>query len=367
MSTAHLPAAPPGPGENALDGWVRSLGVLLAIPTELRDERVPRATALEMLRCGDQVLDELIREGLRHGGEPGAELFDRFDLVNLSLYSGSGTSVPEETMRFALRWMHEHPSALFRPRAWDYHVELSCDRPGGCPDGPRGWTIARPQPEVYGGWAVSLESEPAGGDETDLRSDGDPLLARGVLVTSGEHREIRSARVREIVTQYTSAEYRWARMPEKLQWQPDAVLSQGYAPCIAVTLRLAEQCRAAGYPARTRRGWIMGMLDLAHSWLEVVDDDGVVKAVDPAFAILADHHAERPHPEFTAACFGSPLNRLMPTGHEADNPIMGHTCGGTERMPKHRTMITAQDRQPPRPAGVPEPDQSAHDTGGVTP
>jgi hypothetical protein len=369
MSTGYLPAAPPAPGGDTLTGWLRSLDVLLRIPAELRNEQVGRAVALEMLRCGEPILDELIASGLLHGGERGAELFDRFDLVNLSLYSGSGTSVPEETMKFALRWMHEHPSSLFRPRAWDYHVELSCDRPGGCPTGERDWLIARPQPEVYAGWTESLTVEPVCGDGIDLRSDGDPLLAKGVLVTNGEHREIRSARIREIVSEYPSADYRWARMPEQLQWQPEAVLSQGYAPCIAVTLDLAAKCRAAGFPARTRRGWIMGMLDLAHSWLEVVDEDGIVKAVDPAFAILADHHSERPHPEFTAACYGSPLNRLMPTGHEANNPIMGHTCGGAASTPKHRTMITSQDRQPTRPASDTSTRSglSTHDDGGVTP
>ena len=80
------------------------------------------------------------------------------------------------------------------------------------------------------------------------------------------------------------------------------------------------------------------MLDLAHSWVEVVDDDGVLKAVDPIFLRLADH-AEDPHPELAAGCIGSRLNRLLPASIPADGTMVSHRCGGRESTPVRRTVI----------------------------
>lgn len=339
------PQEPPG-----LEGWLESLRNLLVIPPDLRDERIDRSGALELLQCGPRILDELLANGLPCGGEPGAERFDRFDLVNLALYSGSGASVPEKTMRFALRWMHADPGSLFRPRRWDYSVVLSppAGDAGGDPAGVE-WSLATPRPELHGGRVESLVVGPDGAvvGEKDITARGTAgLTASGVLVTSGERRRIRSPELREIVTSFGPDRFRWGRMPEEFQWRKDEVLSQGYAPCIAVCLELAERCRAAGFEARTRRGWIMGMLDLAHSWLEVVDEDGLTKTVDPAFVILAAHHAETPHPSVAEAFTGSLLNRLMPTEHHADEPVNGYRRDGRFSHPSHRTDIQLSAEQP---------------------
>ncbi|MFP8961048.1 hypothetical protein ACLIYP_10895 [Streptomyces nanhaiensis] len=333
-----------------LEGWLESLRNLLVIPPELRDEWMDRAGALELLQCGPEILDELLRNGLPHGGEPGAERFDRFDLVNLALYSGSGTSVPEKTMRYALRWMHADPRTLFRPQRWDYSVALSPPAADAEADPARmEWNLATPHPERHGGWTESLTVGPEGAvlGEKDITARGTTgLTASGVLVTSGEHREIRSRQLRDIVTSFGPDRFRWGRMPEELQWRKDVVLSQGYAPCISVCLELAERCRAAGFEARTRRGWIMGMLDLAHSWLEVVDEDGLIKTVDPAFVILADHHAEAAHPKIADAFTGSLLNRLLPTEHHADEPVNGYRRDGRFGHPRHQTDIQLSAEQP---------------------
>ncbi|MYU25781.1 hypothetical protein [Streptomyces sp. SID8352] len=332
------------------EGWLASLRNLLLIPEDLRDESIPRAVALELLQCGPEILDELLAEGLPHGGEKGDERFERYDLVNLALYSGSGESVPEKTMAYALRWMHADPATLFRPRRWDYSVVLS---PPAADDGadPAGmaWNLATPRPELHGGWTESLTIGPEAavlGDKDITVGGTTGLTASGVLVTSGERREIRSPRLREIVTSFGPDRYRWGRMPEEFQWRGGEVLAQGYAPCIAVCLELAERCRAAGFEARTRRGWIMGMLDLAHSWLEVVDEDGVVKTVDPAFVILAAHHAEAAHPAAADAFTGSLLNRLMPTEHHADEPVNGYRRDGRFAHPRHQTDIQLSAEQP---------------------
>ena len=325
--------------------WLDSLERLCRIPAEFRDEAVGRPAALEMLRCGSETLDELVNAGLPHGGEEGAELFDRLDLVNLALYSGTKESVPEQTMGYALRWMHDDPETLFTPRRWTYSVELSCDRPDGCAAEPA-WSIARPTPEVHGGRVESLEIGPEGATlaDDDIVGGGPKgLRASGVMVTSGERRTIRSKQLYDIVTEYARGDYRWARLPEEMMARPELVLPQGYAPCIAACLDLEAKCRAAGFEARTRRGWIMGMLDLAHSWLEVLDEDGLIKTVDPAFVLLARQQAQHPHPGVEEAFTGSLINRLMPTPHRADQPVNGHSCGGARRRPRHVTQIQAAE------------------------
>lgn len=323
-----------------LDQWLGSLETLFRIPPEYRNEQIPRAVALEMLAVSDNLLDTLIKNGLPCSGDTGEERFDRFDLVNLALYAKVPTSVPVKTMRFALRWMHESPDTLFTHKTWDFTVDLSCPHPEGCGDDPR-WTIAHPKPELQHGEVLSLElrGDGARADGVDLVADTPAGLgATAKLVSGGERRTIQSAAIRDILNQYTTG-YRWVRMPEELQWRPELVLSQQVAPCIAVTLDLVEQLRAAGFEARTRRGWILGMLDLAHSWLEVRDSDGELKMVDPAFMILAADHCERPHPDFRDAAFGSQLNRLLPTEHHANQPVLGHVCGGRTSWPTARTAI----------------------------
>lgn len=357
--------APPGTGLRNRDAWLASLERLFAVPPGYRDEIIDRPGALDILGCGDEILDELIRSGLPCSGEAGAERFDRHDLVNLGLNSGIGETVPEKTMRFAMRWMAEDPRTLFRPKRWEFAIELSCAAPAGCGGGGVRWSIARPAPQLYGGWVESLACTPAGPavDELDFVSPGGPSFAvDAVLVTNGEHRELRSARLREILSEYSGGGYRWARLPEPLQWKPELVLPYGVAPCISVCVDLAAKCRAAGYEARTRRGWILGMLDLAHSWLEVVDDDGAVKTVDPVFGILAEAFAE-PHPDFAAACFGSALNRVLPTEHAAHQPLLGHVCAGVPSTPRTKAAIQVAAEQPGRheqpgragagPAGAP--------------
>ncbi len=327
------------------DKWLASLATLFVIPEEYRDERFDRAAAAELLGCGEKLLDTLIANGLPHGGETGDERFDRFDLVNLALYSGVGTSVPEKATRYALRWMHESPESLYTAKRWDFSIKLSCAAQAGCGDDPQ-WTIARPVPELQGGSveSLTLNGRNARSEHLDLVSEGPEGLAfEAVLISDGTRQEIVSPVLREILTQFAT-DYRWVRMPEPLQWRTDLVLPQKAAPCIASCLELVEQCRAAGFEARTRRGWILGMLDLAHSWLEVVDSDGVLKMVDPAFMILAADHAERPHPDFRGACLGSRLNRLLPTEHHADQPVLGHTCGGTWSAPNQKTMIQLAQR-----------------------
>jgi hypothetical protein len=81
------------------------------------------------------------------------------------------------------------------------------------------------------------------------------------------------------------------------------------------------------------------MLDLAHSWLEVVDDDGEVKAIDPAFVLLAAH-APQVDPGLIPACHGTFFNRLLSTAHEADQPLVQHLGAHPGCRPDVRITVT---------------------------
>ncbi len=330
----------------AAAGWLASLEQLFAIPPEYRRADAPRAHALEMLRCSEETLDALVAAGLPCEGSPGDERFDANDLFNLALYSSSRASVPERAFQFVLRWMTDPCDAWFEPRRWSFSLELTPDGDGAT-GGTSRLLLARPRPELLGGRMLDLETEPAqaAAEEGDIVADGvDRLTVRGRIETAGARMTLRSPRLRDIVEEFESTPYRWLKLPEELQRQPERLLPHGVATCIAASLHLERRCREAGLRARTRRGWVLGMLDLAHAWLEVEDDDGVVKTVDPIFALLSGL-VDDPNPEFRTACRGSRLNRLLATDHRADEPLELHLLDG-RAAPVRRKTVVRRDRSP---------------------
>jgi hypothetical protein len=320
-------------------GWLSALDGLFTIPADFRNEDVDRVAALDMLRCGEAVLDALIAAGLPCRGEAGAEWFDRYDLFNLALASKSLVSVPERAIRYALRWMHAGPQTWTEPVRWSFDIQLRCPLPECGPQAE--WSHSRLDFESVGADLLDWHTEPAtavtGEDEVVFAGPG-PVGMRGQMVTRGTLMTLRSPVLQSITDQFLAADYPWIRMPERLQYDYKRVLAAGAAPCISASLFLQSQYQAAGYQAITKRGWLLGMLDLAHSWVEVIDDDGVRKAVDPIFVRLADH-AESPHPQLAAGCIGSRLNRLLPTAIPADGQMVSHRCGNRHSIPTRRTVI----------------------------
>ena len=211
--------------------------------------------------------------------------------------------------------------------------------------------------------------EPGGaclvGDQIVYRGPG-PLHLSGEVCTTGKLMELCSPRLREIVDEFFATGYRWVRMPEPLQWQYERVLSAGVAPCISASLLLERRFAEAGYETFTRRGWLLGMLDLAHSWLEVVDDDGVFKPIDPIFTWLTEY-APDPHPDLAEASIGSRMNRLLPAAMAANGRMATHECGGVSVDPRRKTIIRRipKRRKPkdvtPQPPRIQEERYGSHD------
>jgi hypothetical protein len=321
--------------------WLGACDRLFAIPAPHRDDSVNRADARQTLRCDDATLDRLIDRGLPCAGEPGDERFDAFDLFNLALDSRSGRSMPEMAFGFALRWMSGSAERWFEPRHWTVNVGIGCGRTGGC-GADASWSIARPRPDLFGGRVEHLRAEPAGSlARNELAwSGGDGLALSCEVHTRGQRMKLRDPRLRELVTDFMHAGHRWIRMPEGLQRQDALVLSHGVSNCISASLHLERELAREGFEVRTRRGWMLGMLDIEHAWIEVRDDDGEIKAVDPIFALLA-RHAPASNPELADVVLGSQINRLLPTSHSAGQPLARHCCGGAESPVRKTTVIRA--------------------------
>lgn len=323
----------------SLTGWLASLEQLFPIPAGYRKEDADWGTALDMLRCGEDILRTLVDHGLPCTESAGIVRFDRHDLFNLALYSGSGSSLPETAFSFALRWMGESADSWFEPKLWDVRFALVCARPDGCEEDP-GFTLAMPTPEIFGGSVALDELTPTDAERSQdvIASRGTTLELSATIETRGQPLRLRSTRLRTLIDEFMAEGWRWTRMPEALQREVDDVLSHGAINCICGSLELERRCREAGFEARTRRGWLLGMFDFDHAWLEVEDEDGRTKVIDCVFPLLG---AKVPHtrPEFGEACIGSPMNRVLPTGYTADEPLVHHTCGGAEASIANRVDI----------------------------
>ncbi|MEU2059747.1 hypothetical protein [Streptomyces sp. NPDC013455] len=319
--------------------WLAALEGLYQVPDDFRVGYFDRAGAVDLLRCGEDVFDELVAAGLRHTGEPGAERYDRYDLFNLALASGSKASVPEKAIGYALRWMNQGPASWTSGLEWTFSVSMECPHEE-CGADPS-FSHARMLPDLVGGELLSWSVEPDGVRDVDgrLTLDGPgPMSFSAQLATRGRVSELKSPALRRIVDDFLAAGYRWVRVPERLQWDHKRMMSAGVAPCISASLFLADEFEKAGYKAFARRGWLLGILDLAHSWVEVEDDDGVVKPVDPIAGWLSEY-ADRPDPEFAKAAIGSWLNRQLPAALAADGLMATHRCGHRDSEPKRATII----------------------------
>jgi hypothetical protein len=323
-------------------GWLAAVKGLVPVPADHRSPTVDRRGALEILRCSSGILDLLVEHGLPSSGAGSEQAFDWNDLFNLALYSGSGRSQPERTFRFALRWMSEPSSSWLSARAWELDMTLRCGR-DPCGEHPV-WRIAKPAPELHGGRVIEWDLCPGSAYEHDgvleLSGATAPRL-RATVQTLGERMELVSPELRHLVHTFMDRNLRWVRMPEAVQRCPTRLHAAGIANCVSASIELEQQIAAAGYEVRTRMGWIMGVLDIEHAWIEVRDDDGTVKAVDPVLALLGRMAPNAPR-DFCEACLGSRLSRLLPTELRAGESLIQHECGGSKAPVDRRISIRAR-------------------------
>jgi hypothetical protein len=271
-----------------------SLDRMFLIPPEHHVGDTDRVTAAQILGCTDDALDSLVHNGLTVDGDR----FDSRDLFNLGLHSGTGRSVPEQAFAFTLRWMRAPTEDLLAPRTSRFSLSLSCDCPSATFAEP---TCTVAEPEVT---------------STTLTT---------TIRTVGARTELRSHPLRELVREFAGLGVRWVKLPDALREDEDLLLSHRVATCESASRYLARRCREAGIPAVTRIGWVIGMLDLVHAWVEVTDDDGETKVVDPIFTLFATT-IPGANPLLTDPTVALRTNRLVPTDLPVGGRVALHGC-----------------------------------------
>jgi hypothetical protein len=280
-----------------------SLDGVFLVPPEHHAADTDRVGAAQILACDDHTLDLLVHRGLGVRDDR----FDSRDLFNLGLHSGTGKTVPEQAFAFSLRWMRGSTEELVAPRTSRLTLAANCE----CAD----VVLARPRVDRYGG-----EVTPPGDGDT---APGPALTA--TVRTVGSVTPLRSPVLRDLVREFAALGLRWVKLPDALREDEELVTTHRVATCESASRYLARRCAEAGLVATTRIGWVIGMLDLVHAWVEVTDDDGETKVVDPIFALFAGT-VPGSNPLLTDPAVALCTNRLVPTGLEVGDRVARHGC-----------------------------------------
>jgi hypothetical protein len=277
------------------------------IPAQYREPDTDRVAATQILGCDDTALTELVHSGLPVENDR----FDSRDLFNLGLHSGTGKTVPEQAFAFSLRWMRGSTESLLAPRASRFELTLTCDE---CAHPVS--TLARPRSERYDGTVLDLT--PTSEEDTVA---GPTLTA--TVHTGGKLTPLTSPVLRDLVREFSEMGLRWVKLPAALREDEDLVTSHGVASCESASRYLARRITDAGIPATTRIGWVVGMLDLVHAWVEVTDIDGTTKVIDPIFTLFATTIPDA-NPLLTDPTMSLRTNRLIPTGLPVGGQVATH-------------------------------------------
>ncbi|MFE1790882.1 transglutaminase domain-containing protein [Streptomyces sp. NPDC059525] len=269
--------------------------------------------------------------GLPHLSDPVCgPLFERADLANLALLSGSERTTLERALRFQLGFSSGPASGWLQPCEWLVTVGLGEAEAGR-------YRLRAPDfnaPGITALDSTALADAPARGAEF---TDRGYQVAVRITGAADQVRDERAQAVHaEMLADLYARRVVYQRVTEPLRTEHQRAWAEGMTDCVVVSRVFADRLRALGLPARARRGWLLGAVGSEHAWCEVFDE-GRWKSVDIGFAFIPrrfpggqDLSETR---EFTAACFGSRLNRLLPcTGTDADALLHDSLDNGPRAM-----------------------------------
>lgn len=310
-------------GISTVGALTSALGRFTPVPENLGRYDTDAAIGAQALRADAGEVARLAEHGLPHRmDDERGPLFDYDDLMNVGMFCGTGQTVPEIGLRFLMRFASAARPSWFEPRAWQVGVYPSRTAGG----------LAAEDGAVLP--AVTVRAPDATAPGVDLLSPAsfdDGLVAcgyeAGVRLTGADqhvHDPLIKAAWREVVDALASRQVNYQTVPEPLRRDHQRAWALGIADCIVAARLLADRLREAGFEARARRGYLLGLFGSDHAWCEVVED-GVPKSLDPVFAFVAtvgDERGVARSPEFAAACFGSRFNRLLPCRTDSAEPLV---------------------------------------------
>lgn len=326
-------------------GWLASLARLIPVPAPYWRPDLDRTAVRTTLRCDDETLSLLVREGLPCEGPPGAERFDPYDVYNLGLYSGSGRSLPEYAGLFVGRLARADPATWVAPMTWRLRLRAECTAPDTC-DGGNQWTVARLLPERYAGqvWELTGRPEPTiTAGFLQMASKERCVEVSWGVSTCGVRREVFSPVARELM-RWVVEDFRFQSLPPALATSPAQLRLLGAADCVGASMLIEEECSRLGIPARAERTLMLGVITfLSHGRLDFTDADGVAKALDPGLCAVSRLSGRR-MTGFEEFCHGSTSNRMIPLAAAAgDSPFVRHGTDG--RCPASaETYLSKEER-----------------------
>jgi hypothetical protein len=282
---------------------VEALATLRPTPDTFR-VWMPKARAQEVLRCAPHTLHELLAAGLCSTGTD----VDQFDVMNISLMSGTGRLARE--MVFFGRLLRSDGGDWVGPKGYTVRAETAC------PLGPDCTSDLWTQPSLPGvAWqsAVIGTGHAVWHGVTTLRGRDSPRPGSMILEAW-----------RDVIDGF-----RFQFTPRALAERTDLVEQRRSGDCLALSLLLAERIAAVGLDPVVRHGYMFGGAALReHAWVSCVDVDGVVRDLDPAMALLAKDFFTA---EFADFCAGSRLNRIFPLADERRYSVH-HECESTHDL-----------------------------------
>jgi hypothetical protein len=310
--------------------WSPVAGAVLWMPERYREPTLDEATALRILRCTPRSFAALRDLGLEPGGEPGDPRYDANDIRNAALYSRSGRTEVETALGAILSFLRGSEAELFGERRWAW--EMTPAPPAG--GDTRDCWVSPPVPEAFGGTAGPSGTGTGTGTIPAVR-DGDRVLVpdgetlRGSMTTRGRPASVADQPIRAITAEILDSGVRWHHLSAGLKTDARAAFARGVGNCDTLSTILAERLAGAGYAPRTCRGWIIGITEVPHSWVEVTDGDGQIKVIDPSLLLLA-RHSSLGSPDFAPRALGAALSKIAPTRCPLAEPI-GRDADGARR------------------------------------
>jgi hypothetical protein len=303
--------------------WKPVSGAVMWMPADYREPTVDETTAMRILRCTPRSFASLRDLGLEPTGTPHGPRYDANDIRNAALYSRSGRTEVEMAMSSILSFLRGGDKDLFSERRWAYQMVGTV--PGvvaaeGALE-PVNCLIYPLSPEAFGGAADPLMTD--GGAPTRVGDRvsvplGVPL--RGSMITKGRPGGSLDPLIRAVTEEFLASGVRWHYLSPGLKRDPRAAFARGVGNCDTLCAVLAERLTERGFAASVFRGWIIGITEVPHSWIEVNDDDRRMKVIDPSLLLLA-RHSSLGCPDFASKAFGATLSRIAPTRCHLDEPI----------------------------------------------